>query len=94
MSKESHQEWTIKPWTDGAGKLTNSFDIWEGDTLIVVDQTFEDASTLRDAHNAALAAERSKRKPLVDAIRFVRMECGDAGKRKIDDALAKVKEGK
>jgi hypothetical protein len=65
----------------------------------LVGETFNGAWAIAEAHNAALAAERKKVKPLVEAL----YEIATTGTDTLDgyeaakiasDALAKVKEGK
>ncbi len=72
-------EWTVHQWKDGAGNLTSSYEIHEGDKLIVADLLKEECEQIADAHNAAisvereqLAAEREKVQTLVAALKEIR----------------------
>src|SRR4030095_13741476 len=56
------QEWRVLQWKDKmSGRLRDSWDLYEGNTLLAGDMFEQEATRLADAHNAAIAAEREKR---------------------------------
>jgi hypothetical protein len=52
--KPTTGEWTVHQWKDGAGNLTSSYEIHEGDKLIVADLEKSECDDIANAHNAVV----------------------------------------
>jgi len=51
------EQWTVEQWRDGAGNLTSSYEIYEGEKLVVADLLKDECEKIANAHNASNIAE-------------------------------------